>query len=365
MMQPPQSFNPNLAIKKIRQIVLSHEGIGVVTKTGPDVQNLENGDHVAWGLIQDTCQIFEIQGELSDEEAAMLMCARATVFNILIYYGTKPTDRDGVIGVGGIGHLTIQFASKMGYVEEAAGTALETAKMLMSVFGTDRLGNESSLENSSATIKEGCENDVGEKIKESRGKKAREVDSCVLDAVQVDMMGVDTRCAAIEACSLSNTQMYLKLNNLVTSNQYLTKATMTTIRLQTKAMKAIRARNERARRCNAASIQAALASDGRRKSTFPAQSVVAVKSEKLKIRNPGPNNAIAAVQAAPAAEPKKYTIRIPGPKKANASAQTISAGRVKVEEDADDAAASVVLARTLPYKPTRSRFTPGKPAVIV
>ncbi|TGO85430.1 hypothetical protein BPOR_0396g00020 [Botrytis porri] len=139
---------------------------------------------------------------------------------------------------------------------------------------------------------------------------------------------------------------------------------MTTIRLQTKSMKAIRARNERARRRNAASILAASATGRRRKSTSPAQSAAAVKPEKLKVRNPGSNNAIVASQAVPADGPKKYTIRIPGSKKANASTQTISAEKVKAEKDDDDAA-SFVLARILPYKPTRLRFTPGRPAVMV
>ncbi|TGO41231.1 hypothetical protein BHYA_0024g00070 [Botrytis hyacinthi] len=161
--------------------------------------------------------------------------------------------------------------------------------------------------------------------------------------------------------------VHLKLKDLVTTNQYLTKATMTKIRLQTEAMKAIRARNERARRRNAASIQAALAGDGRRKSTPPSQSVAAVKPEKLKARISGPKNGDAASQVVPAAEPKKHTILTQGPKKAEASAQTMSAGKVKAEEEEydDEDAARVVLARTLPYKPTRLRFTPGKPAVVV
>ncbi|KAF5873753.1 uncharacterized protein Bfra_005217 [Botrytis fragariae] len=216
--------------------------------------------------------------------------------------------------------------------------------MLMSVFRTDRPGNESSQDNLSAIVKEGCENDVGKKVKEICGKKAREVNSCVLHAVQVDMMGVDTRCAAIEGCLRFEWSLILNI----------------------KAMKAIRARNKRARRRNAASIQAALTGGGRRKSTPPSHSVAAVKPEKFKIRHPGPNNGNVASQAVSAAEPKRYTIRIPGPKKAKTFAQTISARKVKVEEDDDDDdATSVFLARTLPYKPTWLRFTPGKPAVMV
>jgi len=42
------------------------------------------------------------------------MCGGATVFNVLEQFGTKPTDRVGVIGINGLGYLAIQFASKMG-----------------------------------------------------------------------------------------------------------------------------------------------------------------------------------------------------------------------------------------------------------
>jgi D-arabinose 1-dehydrogenase-like Zn-dependent alcohol dehydrogenase len=49
-----------------------------------------------------------------DMHAAPLMCGGATVFNVLRSFGAKPTDRVGIIGVGGLGHLAIQFASKMG-----------------------------------------------------------------------------------------------------------------------------------------------------------------------------------------------------------------------------------------------------------
>jgi len=42
------------------------------------------------------------------------MCAGATVFNALELHGVRPTDRVGVVGVGGLGHLAIQFAAKMG-----------------------------------------------------------------------------------------------------------------------------------------------------------------------------------------------------------------------------------------------------------
>jgi D-arabinose 1-dehydrogenase-like Zn-dependent alcohol dehydrogenase len=42
------------------------------------------------------------------------MCGGATVFNVLQSFHAKSTDRIGIIGIGGLGHLAIQFAAKMG-----------------------------------------------------------------------------------------------------------------------------------------------------------------------------------------------------------------------------------------------------------
>jgi D-arabinose 1-dehydrogenase-like Zn-dependent alcohol dehydrogenase len=48
-------------------------------------------------------------------EAGPLLCAGITTFNSLRYSGAKPGDLVGVLGVGGLGHLGIQFAAKSGY----------------------------------------------------------------------------------------------------------------------------------------------------------------------------------------------------------------------------------------------------------
>jgi D-arabinose 1-dehydrogenase-like Zn-dependent alcohol dehydrogenase len=58
--------------------------------------------------------VFAIPSSLAREHAAPLMCGGATVFNALQSFGAKSTDRVGVIGIGGLGHLAIQFAAKMG-----------------------------------------------------------------------------------------------------------------------------------------------------------------------------------------------------------------------------------------------------------
>lgn len=58
--------------------------------------------------------LFNVPDSLSDEVAAPLMCGGATVFNALHAYNVQPTETVGVMGVGGLGHLAIQFAAKMG-----------------------------------------------------------------------------------------------------------------------------------------------------------------------------------------------------------------------------------------------------------
>lgn len=53
--------------------------------------------------------------ELSAVEAAPLMCAGVTTFNCLRNSGARPGDVVAVLGLGGLGHLGVQFASKMGF----------------------------------------------------------------------------------------------------------------------------------------------------------------------------------------------------------------------------------------------------------
>ena len=52
---------------------------------------------------------------LSAVEAAPLMCAGVTTFNPLRHSGARPGDLVAVLGIGGLGHLGVQFASKMGF----------------------------------------------------------------------------------------------------------------------------------------------------------------------------------------------------------------------------------------------------------
>jgi D-arabinose 1-dehydrogenase-like Zn-dependent alcohol dehydrogenase len=64
---------------------------------------------------------------LSDADAAPLRCAGITTYNALRHSGAFPGDLVAVLGVGGLGHLEIQFANKFGYKVAAIGRGSENA----------------------------------------------------------------------------------------------------------------------------------------------------------------------------------------------------------------------------------------------
>jgi len=68
-----------------------------------------------------------IPDTLSDAEAGPLLCAGVTTFNGLRHSGAMPGDLVAVLGVGGLGHLGIQFANKFGYRVVAIGRGPENA----------------------------------------------------------------------------------------------------------------------------------------------------------------------------------------------------------------------------------------------
>ncbi|KAF5391202.1 hypothetical protein D9757_003165 [Collybiopsis confluens] len=135
-----------------QDMALGHEAVGVVKAVGKACKLFKEGDRVGWGYEHMACGLcdnclsghdrfckdakmygnadfdqgsfsnigvwkerwlFHIPDGLKSEHAAPLMCGGATVFSPLIEY-CKPIDRVGIVGVGGLGHLAIQFAAKMG-----------------------------------------------------------------------------------------------------------------------------------------------------------------------------------------------------------------------------------------------------------
>ena len=70
-----------------------------------------------------------IPDTLSDAEAGPLLCAGVTTFNALRHSGASPGSLVAVQGVGGLGHLGIQFGSKFGYRVAAIGRGSENAAL--------------------------------------------------------------------------------------------------------------------------------------------------------------------------------------------------------------------------------------------
>jgi D-arabinose 1-dehydrogenase-like Zn-dependent alcohol dehydrogenase len=91
-----------------------------------------------------------IPAELSAAEAAPLLCAGITTFNALRHSGAVAGDTVAVLGVGGLGHLGVQFAAKMGYRTVAIARGADK-KALALKLGADRY-IDSTTENVAAEL---------------------------------------------------------------------------------------------------------------------------------------------------------------------------------------------------------------------
>ncbi len=66
-------------------------------------------------MIAPALAVAALPEELTAVEAAPLMCAGITTFNSLRHSGAGPGDLVAILGIGGLGHLGVQFAVKMGF----------------------------------------------------------------------------------------------------------------------------------------------------------------------------------------------------------------------------------------------------------
>jgi D-arabinose 1-dehydrogenase-like Zn-dependent alcohol dehydrogenase len=145
-------------------LVPGHEIAGTIEKLGEGVNGWETGQRVGVGWFGGNCgycewcrrgslidcENMEIPGvtmdggyadyvvvrasalaampdDLANEEAAPLLCAGITTYNALRHSGAHGGDRVAVLGVGGLGHLGVQFAAQLGFetVAIARGTEKE------------------------------------------------------------------------------------------------------------------------------------------------------------------------------------------------------------------------------------------------
>lgn len=98
-----------------------------------------------------------VPDDLKSEEAAPLLCAGITVFNALRNAGITAGDLVAIQGIGGLGHLAIQYANKMGMRTVAISTS-DDKKELATQLGAHHFINAKSV-------------DAAEKLKELGGAK--------------------------------------------------------------------------------------------------------------------------------------------------------------------------------------------------
>ncbi len=67
-------------------------------------------------MIARATALVSIPGELSSEEAAPILCAGIATFNALKKSGAEAGDTVAILGIGGLGHMALQYARKMGFV---------------------------------------------------------------------------------------------------------------------------------------------------------------------------------------------------------------------------------------------------------
>jgi D-arabinose 1-dehydrogenase-like Zn-dependent alcohol dehydrogenase len=144
--------------------VPGHEVAGVIDEVGPGVTEWKKGDRVGVGWHGGHCFVCDRRGDfitcvneqitgvtrdggyqqymlarheavaampdgLDWAEAGPLLCAGITTFNSLRHSGARPGDLVGVLGVGGLGHLGIQFAAKSGYRVVGIGRGAQNAAL--------------------------------------------------------------------------------------------------------------------------------------------------------------------------------------------------------------------------------------------
>ncbi len=137
-----------------------HEVVGKVTAVGSEVRSLEVGQRVGLGWQSNSCGICEwctrgmenlcpaaegtcvhrhggyadrvranarfvipIPDALESEHTAPLLCGGITVYNPLRTHGVNPSSRVGIVGIGGLGHMAIQFARVFGAEVTAFSTS--------------------------------------------------------------------------------------------------------------------------------------------------------------------------------------------------------------------------------------------------
>ena len=94
-------------------------------------------------MIAPTEALAIIPDELSATEAAPLMCAGITTYNALRNSGARAGDVVAILGIGGLGHLGVQFASKMGFKTIAIARGKDEEELVKKLGARQYIDNRS------------------------------------------------------------------------------------------------------------------------------------------------------------------------------------------------------------------------------
>ena len=108
-------------------------GLFIACITGPPVTGISHDGGYGEYMIAPVSSLARVPDALSAEEAAPLMCAGVTTFNALRNAGARPGDLVAVHGLGGLGHLGVQYAAKMGFHTVAVARGADKAALATSL----------------------------------------------------------------------------------------------------------------------------------------------------------------------------------------------------------------------------------------
>ncbi|MGC1293884.1 MAG: alcohol dehydrogenase, partial [Alloacidobacterium sp.] len=116
-----------------------------------------DGGYADYIVVPDDA-VAAVPDSFKSAEAAPLLCAGITTFNSLRNTGAKPPDMVAILGLGGLGHLGVQFAAKMGFNTVAIGRGADKAK-----FAHD-LGARQYIDSTSVNVAEALQKLGGARV---------------------------------------------------------------------------------------------------------------------------------------------------------------------------------------------------------
>ena len=122
--------------------------------TGPPITGISHDGGYGESMIAPVTSLARVPDGLSAEEAAPLMCAGLTTFNALRRSGARSGDLVAVHGIGGLGHLGVQYAAKMGFHTVAVARGADKAPLATSL-GAHRYVDSTAEDPAAALAKMG------------------------------------------------------------------------------------------------------------------------------------------------------------------------------------------------------------------